>query len=110
MSLFQTCSKCGELLPYTQFYTHTKICKSCLNEATKNRFNKKKLKAITYKGGKCSVCGGKFSPAVFEFHHKDPALKENKISKLLYRSWDKVKKELDKTDLVCANCHREIHN
>ena len=25
------------------------------------------------------------------------------------RSWERVKKEIEKCSLLCANCHREIH-
>lgn len=47
-----------------------------------------------------------------EFHHRDPYEKDFTIAQLRYTSFDKnpaVKQELDKCDLVCANCHREIH-
>ncbi|MBP9854147.1 MAG: hypothetical protein KBD53_04690 [Candidatus Omnitrophica bacterium] len=45
-----------------------------------------------------------------EFHHKDPSQKDFNISCKGYtRSWNKVRQELDKCVLVCANCHREIH-
>ena len=44
------------------------------------------------------------------FHHLDPNQKDFSIgSKGYTRSFDKVKKELDKCICVCANCHREIH-
>ena len=45
-----------------------------------------------------------------EFHHLDPKGKDFGISDKGYtRSWQKVKEELDKCIMICANCHREIH-
>ena len=68
-------------------------------------------KAIEYKGGKCSVCGYSRCADALEFHHTDPTVKEFGISGKGYtRSWQKVKEELDKCVLLCANCHREIHS
>lgn len=65
---------------------------------------------INYKGGKCEKCGYKKSLAALEFHHKNPAEKDFAIADSKRRSFNElVKKELDKCMLVCANCHREIH-
>ena len=45
-----------------------------------------------------------------EFHHLDSSQKDFSISEKGYtRSWLKVREELDKCALVCANCHRELH-
>lgn len=67
-------------------------------------------KSIEYKGGKCIICGYDKCDQVLEFHHIDGSIKDSGISAKGYtRSWEKVKKELDKCILVCANCHREIH-
>lgn len=67
--------------------------------------------AIAYKGGKCQVCGYDKCVGALEFHHIDPTQKDFGISAKGYtRSWDKNRQELDKCILVCANCHREIHN
>jgi hypothetical protein len=68
-----------------------------------------KLKAIKYKGGKCICCGYNQHPGVLDFHHLDQSTKEFGIGTRGYtRSWEKIKAELDKCILVCANCHREI--
>ena len=71
-----------------------------------------KQKAIEYKGGKCFICGyDKNCQGAYDFHHIKPEEKEFSIgSDGLTRSWDKVKKELDKCVILCANCHREIEN
>lgn len=66
--------------------------------------------AVEYKGGKCERCGYKRCIEALEFHHTDPALKDFSISGKGYtRSWDTVQKELDKCEMLCANCHREAH-
>ncbi|AEQ34205.1 HNH endonuclease [Bacillus phage Bastille] len=64
--------------------------------------------AIEYKGGQCAVCGYDRCRWALEFHHVNPEDKEFGISDGNTRSWDKVKAELDKCVLLCANCHREV--
>lgn len=67
-------------------------------------------KAIQHLGGKCIICGYKKYPEVLEFHHKDPTKKSFGLSmRGLTRSWEKTKEEIEKCDLLCANCHRERH-
>jgi hypothetical protein len=66
-----------------------------------------KLAAVQYCGGKCSQCGYDENPWVFEFHHKDDN-KEFQISDVSF-GWDRIKGELDKCDMLCANCHRIEH-
>jgi len=69
-----------------------------------------KKMSIEYKGGKCKCCGYNKCVSALDFHHLDPFKKDFSIGAKGYtRSWEKVKKELDKCILVCANCHREIH-
>ncbi|WP_010676639.1 hypothetical protein [Bacillus timonensis] len=79
--------------------------------ATTKRRKKLTMMAIQYKGGKCLRCGYNRCIRALEFHHRDPSKKEFSISnKGLTRSWERIKKELDKCDLLCANCHREVEN
>lgn len=74
------------------------------------RRQKIKEMSIAYKGGSCSKCGYYKCNGALEFHHLDPTKKDFSVAKKGHcSSWEKVKKELDKCILVCANCHREIH-
>lgn len=68
-----------------------------------------KLKAIQYLGGKCIKCNGEFLACVYDFHHRDPKTKDYNVSQMLANSWEEVKKELNKCELLCANCHRIHH-
>ena len=55
-------------------------------------------------------CGYNKYPEVLEFHHRNPAEKLFNISlKWHCRSWERVRTEIEKCDLICANCHRETH-
>ena len=69
-----------------------------------------KQKLVDYKGGKCIECGYKKCIDALEFHHRNPNEKEFGIStKGTTRSYKKLIKEVDKCDLLCSNCHKEIH-
>jgi 5-methylcytosine-specific restriction endonuclease McrA len=97
----------------TEFSDNTKRsrCKKCRIEATQKRRSKVKIMAIRYKGGECVYCGYKKCIAALEFHHLNPEEKDFQFSGNGYcKKWEDVKKELDKCILLCANCHRELHN
>ena len=71
-----------------------------------------KEKALAYLGGKvCFRCGDSTLPiCCYDFHHSKGA-KEEEISKMIDKGvkFEKLKKELDKCKIICANCHRIIH-
>jgi hypothetical protein len=69
-----------------------------------------KSKAIIYLGGQCTDCKGSFPNRVYDFHHLDNDKKESGLARIMGRTWDKIKPELDKCVLLCANCHRIRHN
>ena len=82
-----------------------------LLKAVQRRRGKIRLMAVAYKGGCCQVCGYKRCIEALEFHHLDPMQKDFGISHKGYtRSWEKVKEEVEKCILLCANCHREAHS
>ena len=77
-------------------------------EAVAKRRRKIREMAADYKGSKCMFCGYERYIGALDFHHTED--KSFGISDKGYtRSWDRVKKELDKCILLCANCHRELH-
>lgn len=78
--------------------------------AVSKRRRKLKSLGVELKGGKCQVCGYSKYIGALDFHHLDENNKGFNLStRGLTRSWKKIKEELDKCILVCANCHREIH-
>jgi 5-methylcytosine-specific restriction endonuclease McrA len=68
-----------------------------------------KYRGIEYKGGECLICGYKKCKRSLTFHHVDPNFKTHGIIGTS-KSWDKIKKELDKCVLLCSNCHGEVHD
>jgi hypothetical protein len=54
----------------------------------------------------CKVCGYNKSPEALDFHHRDPKTKRFHISQKLGCNLDRVLGEVEKCDVICANCHR----
>ena len=68
----------------------------------------KRIKAIKYLGGKCINCGNNNYKHLI-FHHTDASIKENNISYIINKKYNKIEKEIKKCILLCNNCHRELH-
>lgn len=107
------CTKCNQDKPVSDFHrknaTRTQsYCKPCFNAYCVERWRKRKLEAIAYLGGKCKSCGYSEHYAALQFHH----LRDKDVSwnKLRLRSWSKIIRELDKCELLCANCHAVVHS
>jgi hypothetical protein len=66
-----------------------------------------KMMAINHLGGKCKYCNNSNFNTLC-FHHIDPSIKEHNVLKQ-GGSFEKIKPELEKCELVCFNCHRELH-
>ncbi len=82
------------------------ICGSCY---AGSRTEKVKQQSLDYLGGKCVECGYNKCMASLHFHHKNTAEKEFGIGGKYCLSWDRLKVELDKCEILCANCHGERH-
>ena len=68
----------------------------------------KKIKAINLLGGKCECCG---ENRIFrlEFHHKNKDEKIFNLRDIGDMRWEDSEQEILKCQLLCRNCHRELH-
>jgi hypothetical protein len=116
----KVCKYCRRLLPEEFFgvalTTVTKVyrrrkCRDCYR-ATKQALIEKHYRWISeYKQNcGCSRCGIT-DPRVLDFHHRDEKTKSFSIG-LVRREVgsEKLKKEIKKCIVVCANCHRILHD
>lgn len=117
--LLKKCILCGKEKEVELFAKNGKYyrqyCKAC--EAEKQR--QRVLESVHYvqtKKEKCAICGYDKCLSALEFHHIDPKEKSFNIMQFAgKRSFtkntkDHLDKEMSKCIVVCANCHREIHN
>lgn len=105
------CSSHQEYLPIEAFSERrtATVCKSCTIAQNSDRYKKTKLRGVSYLGGSCSRCGYSKCIAALGYHHKDPTTKAINWSSIRRATWEKLKAELDKCELLCANCHAEVH-
>jgi hypothetical protein len=80
----------------------------------RRRTHQLKAQLIMDMGGKCGLCGLDFDgecSAIFDFHHRDPMAKMFSLNNasLTKYSIQNIRDEMEKCDLLCANCHRLLH-
>ena len=101
-------------------------CKECWKETRKKNYEKNK--SVTFDRNhrnrtrvkkwfeefkttlKCIKCDENH-PACLDFHHRDPSTKEYTVSFMLGGTFsiESIKNEIEKCDILCANCHRKLH-
>lgn len=113
----KTCFRKKKKKENRKYYQREKNGKFLIwRENALERTRQQKLELIILLGGKCQICGfdDLSCVGVFDFHHSIPG-KEQPITQILnfYRGskkgYIKVKQEIKKCILLCANCHRKIH-
>jgi len=113
------CKTCGEKLTGRQ----TKFCsKKCKGLDSNNQYQSykkqrerakaRKLYLIEMLGGKCIKCGYDRNISVLCFHHKNPKLKSMSLTsrEISNNRFELLEKEANKCELMCANCHTELHH
>ena len=123
------CSGCQQDKESDEFYINNShkdglshICKKCQNEYVKGHYRKNKQQYLdknkrrkneardyviqSKKDGSCNVCG-ESRWWVLDFHHIDN--KTDDVSRMLNMGLKKIKIEINKCILLCANCHRDLH-
>src|SRR5581483_6176192 len=116
--MLKTCRYCHKQYPETDFgvaatspnkvYRRQK-CRHCYRETKRLYIARTRNWIKEYKEhGKCSKCGiADFR--VLDFHHSGTD-KDFNISDFRYRAgFKKLKAEIEKCSLLCANCHRIAH-
>lgn len=114
----RTHCKCGDPLDCSD-PTYCKKCRRAIAkkdyQANKERYKERATKARQKKLDKfhefkstqqCDICGENHS-ACLDFHHRDESEKKFEIANMLRYSWAKIEEELNKCDVLCANCHRK---
>lgn len=113
-----SCVVCQANLSGRQKKFCSKQCKGkyCNNVSLNGTFQKdryliRKATLIKIKGGGCQKCGYNKNYSALCFHHRDPSNKLFKLDarKLSNTKWENILTESDKCDLLCHNCHMEIH-
>jgi hypothetical protein len=109
----KVCKICGKPLKGRQ----TKFCSiECKNDyhqgypGQKARGLRRKLELVQKLGGKCSICGYSKNLAALSFHHTGRKNYKLDARNLSNRNIDAIMKEFASCQLLCLNCHMELHN
>lgn len=102
------CTSCGRKYVYVKMNGSTRlICNSCVQTRRKRKMKKR---GVALLGGICKKCGYSKCIDALSFHHLDQNEKKFTISRSYNISWDRLVVEIKKCDLLCSNCHIEIHS
>lgn len=83
-------------------------CRACRAAAVMRRRARVRAILIAEAGGRCAVCGYDAHPAALQFHHVDPSSKAFTVRDGGTRSIARMREEIRKCVLLCANCHAQV--
>lgn len=128
----KTCTACNTEKPLDRFHwqnkakgTRRSICKECKSAKASALWASGRIKEANYEAKRrrvnkaydylwnlyvasaCADCG-ESNPLVLEFDHLGEEEKSHNISQMLTSNYglDAIKKEIEKCEIVCANCHK----
>ncbi len=107
--LYNHCKDCLKIRG-RKYYTDNRERQSFLSNLRRIEYRKtRKAFIIKLKDLPCTDCGKKYPHYVMDFDHRSGVSKLDNISHLVnqnFLTYDQILTEVEKCDLVCANCHR----
>lgn len=102
------CIDCGKTYDIL-FFNKKDYLKRGIESAKKNKKIVKEYILQVKKDNPCQC--GEGHPACLQFHHINPSTKIKPIGQMVSegRSLSKIKKEISKCIVLCANCHAKLH-
>ena len=127
------CNTCKRDLPIDEFYVHRRrgkvgrqsMCKSCASKrrtehylankeheinVRNTRANAIRKQFVEYKQNCSCVNCGEDRWYVLEFHHIDEKIEAVSVLVSNRAAWNTILNEIEKCDVLCANCHKEVHH
>ena len=102
------CRVCSKLRSRKYYQDNREHHKNVTSKRRKKTLKDVRIKLFEYyKTHSCIICGEN-DPIVLEFDHRVKESKTNDVSSLVYggSGWSTIEKEIEKCDVMCANCHR----
>ena len=102
------CRECSKTHSKVYYQKHSLKMRKQIRESNKKRKQETKRKVYEYLlKHPCVVCGEE-DPVVLDFDHRPRVRKFAAVSVMLRDrySWKRIKAEIAKCDVRCANCHR----
>lgn len=129
--MMKTCTKCLVLKELYDFdfrnkskgtkQAHCKVCRKIMVDShyranvktyldRNKRTRQRNLMLVgEAKDKPCTRCDKKYPPRAMDLHHRESSEKEEIVSRLAHlTSTAKLKRELEKCDVLCATCHRIV--
>lgn len=109
---YKNCVICGKKIHSGP--RQRKYCEDCSSSVITQTANdviiKRRNILLQLKGNKCKICGYYKCKPALHFHHKNREEKKFALSGngLSGHTWEAILIEVEKCDLICANCHIEI--
>jgi hypothetical protein len=99
---------CDDCPDFTKCYQQSCRISLTAHQRKKRLYNYKLIGRWKQTKG-CVMCGYNKHPAALHVDHIDPSTKTMKGGKAWHPNWSKqrIKKELAKCQILCANCHFE---
>lgn len=83
----------------------TRLASKARYKAEKRRTERAMIHAL--KSVPCMDCGGSFDPVCMDFDHRPGEVKSFTIGTAIHKfTAEQIRAEIEKCDVVCANCHR----
>lgn len=102
------CRQCNKEYQQKWYENNKELQNKRARESTKRARHKKREYVYgILLNSKCSVCS-ETDPIVLQFDHLDPSSKVDRVSKMIFSTKYKIediKREIDKCQILCANCH-----